>query len=132
MFPIRPEITPGIDLALTVGKKYICPYCQAQSIGDMEGDIGWVVCPMRPISTKWICLGCLEDIYSACLSTDYLHHPYRDIVQGAARLDGMDEHAYRLACIQHQLQTLISSDRPPNQHIPSREYLELLIAELQS
>ncbi len=86
---------------------------------------------MRPDSAKWICLGCLEDIYSTCLAADYMNHPYRDLVLSAAKQDSMEERAYRLACLQHQLQTLVSSGRAPNPHIPSREYLERLIAELQ-
>jgi hypothetical protein len=131
MFPIRPEVIPGTQLAQMAGADYTCPYCHAQSVRETDVDTGWVVCLMRSLSAQWICLGCFEDIYSTCLSIDYVNHPYRDIVQNAAKLDGLDEKTYRLACLKHQLAILESSEYPPNPHTPSLEYLERLIAELE-
>lgn len=130
MFPIRPEIINAAEVTAKIGADYNCPYC-TQSTREEDEDIGWGYCPMRPGIEKWICLGCIEDIYSTCLSLDYLSHAYRDIVQNAARQDGIDELTYRLLCLKEQLATLVRSGRPPNPNIPSREFLESLIADLE-
>ncbi len=127
MFPIRPEVIPGSQLATMTTTDYTCPYCHAQSVRQSDSDTGWVACPMRPSEAMWICLGCFEDIYSACLAVDYLSHPYRDIVLSAARQDGLDEKSYRTACIQHQLKVLESLELSSNSHLPPREYLEGLL-----
>lgn len=130
MFPIRPELMTSAEVTAKMGAAYKCPYC-TQSTRLVDEDIGWGVCPMRRGAAKWICLGCIEDIYSTCLSPEYLTHPYRDIVQNAAREDSLDENTYRLRCLKEQFETLVRSGRPPNPHIPSREYLEKLITDLE-
>lgn len=129
MFPIYPPVIPGHELGLQAGRDYTCPYCHVQSVQD-EADTGWAFCPMRPDSSKWICLGCLDEIYATCISNDYMNHACRDLVKSAAKKDGLDENSYRLLCLKNQLETLVKSGRAPNPHIPSREYLEKLIAEL--
>ncbi len=84
---------------------------------------------MRGAPASWICYGCFIDLYKACLSLDYAHHPNRDLVQAAAMLDGLDEQEYRLRCLQHQLQMLRDSGDPPDPNVVSQEYLKKLIAE---
>lgn len=130
MFPIRPDVVTGIQLTQMVGASYICPYCHAQSVTDNDTSIGWVTCPMRPYPYRWICLGCFEDIYSTCLAVDYMAHPYRDIVQSAAKLDGLDEKSYRQKCLQHQLDILDRTGYILMPHNPSRKYIESLITDL--
>ena len=130
MFPIRPELIQSAELTIKMGGEYKCPYC-TQTTRNEDEDIGWGFCPMRTGDAKWICLGCIEDIYSTCLSQDYMGHAYRDIVQNAAQLEGVDEITYRLRCLREQLATHVRSNRLPNPNIPSREYLENLVSELE-
>lgn len=78
-----------------------CPYCNTQSTLDEE-DIGWVP---GPVLSRWyICLGCCEDIYSVCASDEYDTHNYREIVEEAAKVEGISPLEFRIKCIEQQIE----------------------------
>jgi hypothetical protein len=113
-----------------MGPQYRYPYCEVQW-ADAGADTGWLICPARPQAAKWICYGCFDEIYSTCLSADYENHPCRDLVQRAARKDGMNERAYRVRCLQHQLEILAARGVSKNPHMVRQDYLERLVKGLQ-
>lgn len=104
---VRPlRITTDAARAIA-GSKYICPFCSAEStLPYSEYDIGWVNTPLLKSSPQLICLGCCEDIYSTCAAVDLLQHPYRHIVEKAARVAGRELNDFRDVCLRHQLDEL--------------------------
>ena len=100
---IVPERFRAEDVERMLGHGWLCPFCGAQSTSDKgDADTGWIETPLRQSGTKWICLGCCVDIYSTCLSADFDDHPYRGIVEQAARHESLGVARARRICLEHQ------------------------------
>lgn len=96
---IRPVRRDG-KFVYAESRQQRCPYCKSQSTLDFD-DIGWVPGPVN--SQSYICLGCCEDIYSVCASDEYNTNPYRDLVDEAARVEGVSTRDFRIKCIEQQI-----------------------------
>jgi hypothetical protein len=100
---ILPEVFDANFVKAQLGEDWRCPYCKAQSTShDVESDTGWVETPLRRSKPQWICAGCCIDLYSASLSDSFAEHPYRDIVQQAADIEGVTLSEARRIIIEHQ------------------------------
>lgn len=81
-----------------------------------------------------MCLGCCEDIHSTCASDDFESHPYKDIVDEAARDEGYTVDEFRKLCLQQQIAA--GKQRLEQEHDAARYSkrlmrLEVLLADLQ-
>ncbi|GIW98764.1 MAG: hypothetical protein KatS3mg111_2097 [Pirellulaceae bacterium] len=101
---IRPYML-DYDTVVAEFGRVTCPYCESQSTDDRESDIGWVECPISHTPRRVICLGCCEDIYSACAADDFESHPYYNIVEAAAAKEGITVNKFRYECLQQQLRS---------------------------
>ena len=96
--PILTKRTVIEDIGVTT-----CPYCKSESTQENSIDVGWVEGPVSSSPTKYICLGCCEDIYSTCADGSFYSHPYFDIVVDAASVEGISVEEFRLSCLRQQL-----------------------------
>ena len=102
---IRPYPVPGRDIVQLVGENWHCPYCHSESPTQNDDDIGWVPIPIESSPQRYMCLGCCEDIHSTCASDDFDSHPYKGIVEEAAKHEGYTVNEFRIICLQHQLRS---------------------------
>ena len=81
-------------------RQLLCPYCHSQGTLD-DTDIGWVPGPVNP--DNYICLGCCEDIYSVCASDEFDTNPFHELVEIAARVEGISTIEFRKRCVEQQI-----------------------------
>lgn len=127
---IVPDKVWAEEIERVLGKVWTCPYCNAQSTRARgASDTGWVQTPLRQTSPPWICLGCCIDIYSACLSTDFAEHPYRDFLEAIGRREGLTLDSLRTICLEHQLRLATSraEHAPDDRYESPRQRLRLLL-----
>jgi len=93
-----------------------CPWCFASVVSaachrnrqGVEGRLTWVRMPFLRSKPDWVCLGCVYEIGSACLSLSYESHIDRRNVVHAAQLEGMTEDEFRVAFLTNQAEVLTS------------------------
>lgn len=79
----------------------LCDYCRSESTDDT--DATWIVCPISHSPPKFICLGCCEDIYSACAADNFAEHPFFQVVEDAAAKEELSVNEFRQQCLRQQL-----------------------------
>jgi len=131
---VRPTIISAAEVSRQLARFYTCPFCGVESTSSVgNGDIGWVVTPLRRTGPRFICLGCCEDIYSTCASDSFADHPYRDIVEDAARKENCEPDEFRRICIQHQLEIIEERKQwePHPEYDERQRSLKQLLQELE-
>jgi hypothetical protein len=103
---IIPTSISGKELKRICKKNYTCPFCLVESTKSIV-DIKWIETPLVKKKPKYICLGCCIDIYSTCMSTEFMAHPYKDIVEDAAQKVDLDMMVFRKICLEHQKKIII-------------------------
>ena len=98
-----PEAVSARQVEQIVRHSLECPYCKAERT-NCGVDIGWVISPLRQSEPRWICLGCCIDIYSTCLKDEFQNHPYYDLVEDIAKLEGLNVSELRKIALIHQFE----------------------------
>src|ERR1043165_1795936 len=85
---ILPTRISDEEVRRRVGKSYACPYCGARATR-LTPDMDWVETPLRRSEPGVICTGCCIDLYHTALSPNFEDHPDRDLLESAARQEGI-------------------------------------------
>jgi len=85
-----------------------------------EPDGHWSHTPLRQSEPRYICEGCAQDIYGTCNWENFYDNPYHDLVEEAAKKEGLTVLEFRVICLLHQIEIY---ETDPEWGIP--EYLPL-------
>jgi len=126
MYHVRPGHMEAPAVRTVVGFDVTCPFCRVESTACTNYDIGWVRSPLAPPEAPFLCLGCCEDLYSACAAADFEHHPYRKLVAQAAQATNISIKEFRRRCLIHQLET---AKRELEKFYGRKQYLTRLLQQ---
>lgn len=118
-----------------LGRDWRCPWCQRERVAAGKRRLfapsRWVELAVRSTEPRWVCEGCVIEVYNACNSDDFENHIDRGMVEQVAMSEGVLAEVFRKRCLDDQIALISRSARYKNGSRPEREALEHLLATLR-